>query len=128
MKIDDEYRLPIKDLEFEVIELLDFKDYPILTLERNRVGSLFLSYLEFIDDDFEKRIVIPLSVDRLKSIKSGELSINHVFQNSETNYAYYLNISLNTGDIEEAFLFPSILIKEQVVFPENYIISISGNE
>src|ERR1035437_8671002 len=92
--LDDKYRLPNNLLDLEVIEILDFQDYPILSLEMDKLGQKYLSYL--IDDNNEEEIraTILVSDNRLKQFLSGEVELDILFKNSESGNAFIFFYSL----------------------------------
>ena len=106
MKIDNNFKLNFNFLELEVIEMLDFKDYPILTLEKNKLGHYYVSYLVDYLENFENRIAIAISPERLANLKSGELSLHDAFQRAEDNSIYFLRYDMINGTLLETYLYP----------------------
>jgi hypothetical protein len=104
--LDDKYRLPNNLLDLEVIEILDFQDYPILSLEMDKLGQKYLSYL--IDDNNEEEIraTILVSDNRLKQFLSGEVELDILFKNSESGNAFIFFYSLASGELKSCFIIP----------------------
>jgi len=77
----DKYRININLFnDTSILEVLDFEELPILYVETDTIGTLYLSYLDkFINEDIEQRLVIKISREQLKKLKKGFVSVKSVF-------------------------------------------------
>ncbi|HLU84938.1 MAG TPA: DUF6575 domain-containing protein, partial [Vicingaceae bacterium] len=81
MRIDEKYRLQELPLSLTVVDAFDFREEPILLLEKDVIGNSYLSYLVESTEDSEKRIYLQVSNERLSSILENEISIRNAFSN-----------------------------------------------
>ena len=104
-----EFKIPFNPLsKLTCSDVLDFQDYPILSLETNEAGCNFISYLvAYLNSDTEQRIVMPVSEFRLHRIRMGQMSIKNAFDSVEGGVVYGIHIHRGTGEVREAFLIPS---------------------
>jgi hypothetical protein len=124
----DRYRIPFSPLgKLECVELLDFKDYPILCVEHDSEGREFLSYLvQYLDDGTEQRMMISISALRLLAVRMGEMSISKAFLSSESGVVYVLNINPISGDVRESFAIPSYDFMNVNPIPAAFVIGRHG--
>src|SRR5690606_5395612 len=106
MRIDEKYRLQELPLSLTVVDAFDFREEPILLLEKDVIGNSYLSYLVESTEDSEKRIYLQVSNERLSSILENEISIRNAFSNPENRFIYFAEFSLNDGEPISAYLIP----------------------
>lgn len=123
--IENKYRLPNNLLELEVIEILDFKDYPILSLEIDKLGQKYISYFIKKNNDEEIRATICVSDNRLKEFLSGELELDILFKNSESGNAFVFYYSLQSGELKSSFIIPIQDLFERYVIETGYKLNYS---
>lgn len=85
--------------------LLDFFDYPYLTVEVNKTGALFLNYYLSGKNDCLNHILIEISKERLNLLLAGDYSLNQAFGNPENDVLYYAEFNkkgliCNVGSID----------------------------
>lgn len=73
--------------------LLDFFDYPYLTVDVNRTGTLFLNYYLSGKGESLNHIVIEISKERLNLLLAGDYTLNQAFANPENNNLYYIEFN-----------------------------------
>jgi hypothetical protein len=104
---------PLKNLE--VKEVLDFVEIPTLYVETDSIGTLYLSYLDkFLDEHLEQRLVIQISNQRLKDIKSGKISVGEAFQHPESELIFLTHVSELDGLIKGIYLLPNEVFQENL--------------
>lgn len=120
----DKYKMNVNPLEdSEVSEILDFEMLPVLYVETDGSGSLYLSYLDrFIDEDIEQRLVIKISEDRLRKVKKGLLSVRSVFEAPETKFIFLTHLNQTNGKIENIYLLPNEIFQKYNTTDQNYYI------
>jgi len=123
MKIDYKYSLPNNFLDFEVVEVLDFREEPILLLESDSIGNMYLSYLVTSTADVEQRLYAQISERRLSEIKKEAMLVKEAFENAENKYVYVLNLSLERGETLQSYCIPTSEFVGLDLVPENYSIS-----
>lgn len=124
MKIDNKYQLQEFPLTLRVIEAFDFREVPILLLERDTIGNNFLSYLVFSDGIKEQRIYLQVSDDRLGEIIEKSISIFDAFVLPENNHIYVAEFSLEYGDVLASYIIPTNVFLEINPIQKNYEIDI----
>lgn len=121
MKIPDTYKLNFHPLELEVIEVLDFQNFPILTVEQNAAGIKYLSYLaQFTPEGQEIRLLTPLTETRLNDLKAGNISVKNVFETSELGQVFCILYDEASGKTFTSWLLPHEYFHEINPIPENY--------
>ncbi len=120
MKTENLHKLPTNALELEVVELLDFKDYPILIVEKDIVGTLYLSYLAWEEELIERRVIIPISQARLNEILAGTIIVKQAFDKPESNSVYVCDFNKYDGKLLETFLVPSENFIKMNPVPSSY--------
>lgn len=129
MKIDEKYRLQELPLNLTVIDAFDFREEPILLLEKDVIGNSYLSYLVESSADIEKRIYVQVSNERLSSILEKEISIKRAFSNPENKFIYVAEFSLSEGEPVSSYLVPGHVfllinpIDEEYSIDINYVIN-----
>ena len=118
--IDVKYRLEHLYPSLKVLEVLDYADFPLLTLEIDEIGNKYLSYLIRIVDKEEIRAILQISQDRVNCIKSGEMSIIAAFDNAENRSVYVAAFNLDTGSNTSAYLLPSAYFNSLKYIDEEY--------
>lgn len=124
MKIDNKYQLQEFPLTLRVIEAFDFREEPILLLERDTIGNNFLSYLVKSNGKTEQRIYLQLSEDRLAEIIDKKMSIHQAFSIPENNHIYIAEFSLELGNVLSSFILPIKEFSNINPIPLNYEIEI----
>ena len=105
----------------EVIELIDFQDYPILTLEQDEDGNHYLSYLAIYEGDNEVRCAVYVSNERLSLFKGNKISLQEIFNTPEKGNVFIIRYNMYTGDlISENSLTTSKFIELKCI-PEDYV-------
>lgn len=69
--------------------LLDFFDYPYLSVDINKTGTLFLNYYLSGKGDRLNHILIEISKERLNLLIAGDYTLNQAFSNPENDILYY---------------------------------------
>lgn len=69
--------------------LLDFFDYPYLSVDINKTGTLFLNYYLSGKGETLNHILIEISKERLHLLLAGDYSLNQAFANPENDILYY---------------------------------------
>lgn len=126
----DKYKLDINLFSnSEVVELLDFEELPILYVETDPIGTLYLSYLDrYIDDDIEQRLIIKISKEQLQKVKKGLISVKSVFKAPETQYNFLVHLNQINGNIEKSYLLPYDIFQQFNTIDDNYYIQIDDEE
>lgn len=106
MRIEDKYHLQEFPLNLTVIDALDFREEPILLLEKDVIGNSYLSYLVESKENSEKRIYLQISNERLSSVLENEISIRNAFSIPENKFIYIAEFSLDKGEPIAAYLLP----------------------
>lgn len=112
MKIDAKYRLEEFPLVLKVIEAFDFREEPILLLERDIIGNNFLSYLIYSNHELEQRIYIQVSNERLAEIIEKKISISNAYSSPENNHVYIADFSLKFGSVLDSYILPKSVFAE----------------
>lgn len=69
--------------------LLEFYDYPYLTVDTNNTGTLYLNYYLSGKDDVFNHILIEISQERLKMLLTGDYTLKQVFDSPEQDIIYH---------------------------------------
>lgn len=125
MSIDEKYRLQALPLNLTVVDAFDFREDPILLLEKDVIGNSYLSYLVDCTVDSEKRIFLQVSDERLNSILEKEISIRNAFSNPENQFVYIAEFSLKDGEPISAYLIPGQVFSEINPIDEEYKVEIN---
>lgn len=120
MKIDSKYRLEEFPLQLRVVEAFDFREEPILLLEKDTIGNSFLSYLVESNGERELRVYLQVSNERLGLIIENEISITAAFSNAENNYVYIAEFALSNADILSSYMVPSSIFSLFNPIPSEY--------
>ena len=88
--------------------LLDFFDYPYLSVDINKTGTLFLNYYISGKGDGLNHILIEISKERLNLLLAGDYTLNQAFANPENDIVYYIEFNKkreinNLGSIDLDF-------------------------
>jgi|LakMenEpi03Aug12_release.lakeMendotaPanAssembly.Ray.scaffolds.fasta_scaffold02379_2 hypothetical protein len=124
MNIDNKHKLQEFPLTLKVIEAFDFREEPILLLERDTIGNNFLSYLVESNGIIEQRIYLQISKDRLGEIIEKSISIYEAFQSPENNHIYIAEFSLEFGNVLAAYILPAYEFLKINPINKNYDIDI----
>ncbi|MHB1681228.1 MAG: DUF6575 domain-containing protein [Bacilli bacterium] len=76
---------------FDVIEVYDYYDMPILFSCENVVGALFMAMCAEEMADGYRWLLLPVSKERLGEIKCGRILLKRAFKMSETGWVYQVN-------------------------------------
>ena len=125
MRIDEKYRLQELPLSLTVVDAFDFREEPVLLLEKDVIGNSYLSYLVESSEDTEKRIYLQVSNERLSSILENEISIKNAFSNPENKFIYIAEFSLNDGEPISAYLIPGQIFANINPIDETYKVEIN---
>ncbi|MBS9525846.1 hypothetical protein KI659_17630 [Litoribacter alkaliphilus] len=125
MRIDEKYRLQELPLSLTVVDAFDFREEPILLLEKDVIGNSYLSYLVESKGDTEQRIILQVSNDRLSSIFEKEISIRNAFSNPENKFIYIAEFSLTEGEPISAYLMPGNIFSLINPVDEEYNVDIN---
>lgn len=69
--------------------LLEFYDYPYLTVDTNKTGTLYLNYYLSGKDDVFNHILIEISQERLKMLLTGDYTLKQAFDSPEQDIIYH---------------------------------------
>jgi hypothetical protein len=69
--------------------LLEFYDYPYLTVDTNNTGTLYLNYYLSGKDDVFNHILIEISQERLKMLLTGDYTLKQAFDSPEQDIIYH---------------------------------------
>ncbi|MCA6387335.1 MAG: hypothetical protein IM604_05535 [Cytophagales bacterium] len=69
--------------------LLEFYDYPYLTVDTNNTGTLYLNYYLSGKDDVFNHILIEISQERLKMLLAGDYTLKQAFDSPEQDIIYH---------------------------------------
>lgn len=69
--------------------LLEFYDYPYLTVDTNNIGTLYLNYYLSGKDDVFNHILIEISQERLKMLLTGDYTLKQAFDSPEQDIIYH---------------------------------------
>jgi hypothetical protein len=127
MSMLEKYQIQVNPFEdTEVKEVLDFADIPLLYVEIDSTGKLYLNYLErFINDHLEQRFVIQISEKRLKYLKEGKISVGETFQSPETSFIFLTHVNQLDGCITEIYLLPNDVFQTLNTVSTDYFLSIA---
>jgi hypothetical protein len=75
--------------------LLDFFDYPYLSVDINKTGTLFLNYYISGKEDNLNHIIIEISQERLNLLLVGDYTLKQAFANPENDVLYYITFNKN---------------------------------
>lgn len=129
MILEDKYILNQQFLKFEVLELLDFTDLPILNVEIDNAGTKYLSYLDtFINDNIEQRLIIPISDTRLNLLKSGEQTLYNIFNSSENEIVYVAHYNINNSELIKSFLIPVMDFSPLNPIRQDYVLNLEPDD
>ncbi len=124
MKIDSKYKLEEFPLKLKVIEAFDFREEPILLLEKDVIGNTFLSYLVKSTNQIEQRIYLQVSKERLGSIIDNEITLQEAFSLPENNHIYIAEFSLISGEPQNSYIVPAHIFLEINPISKEYKIDI----
>lgn len=88
-----------------ITDVLDFVDFPLLTVERNITGRLFLNYFHSFVDNQQARFLLEISPERLNLIISHEMTIKYAFDNPE-NDSVFVGLFDSKSNLNELYLYP----------------------
>lgn len=124
MKIDSKYQIEGFPLNLRVIEAFDFREDPILLLEKDAIGNIFLSYLVRTNGKSELRIYLQVSKERLNSIIEKHISLFRAFSSAENNHIYIAEFSLANAQVLSSYLLPAVAFSLINPIPPNYDVDI----
>lgn len=101
--------------------LVEFVDFPFITVDISLTGTKFLNYFVNFQEDFEERILVEISEERLKLICSGEMSVDYAFKNPEKKLVYVCLFD-KQGNLEKTSFYQDTEFKDICPIPEEYIV------
>jgi hypothetical protein len=99
--------------------LLEFYDYPYLTVDITNTGNLFLNYYIAGKGDSLSHILIEISSERLDLLLKGEDSLYQVFNNPENEIVYFAVFNIK-GEINQLGILDLNLFRKLNPIPINY--------
>lgn len=99
--------------------LLEFYDYPYLTIAKNNSGTLFINYYLSGKNDSYNHLITEISTERLDLLLKGEIDLKYCFENSENKIVYLSNFNAK-GEINVLNLLDFNVFKENNQIPLNY--------
>lgn len=99
--------------------LLEFFDYPYLTVDSSNTGSLFLNYYIDGKDDFYNHLITEISKERLNLFLAGDYQLRQIFDNPETNVIYHAQFN-KKGVIDELGIIDFNIYNSLDLIPTNY--------
>tara|TARA_Y100000589_G_scaffold329390_1_gene375858 strand:+ start:111926 stop:113107 length:1182 start_codon:yes stop_codon:yes gene_type:complete len=127
MEINSKYQLEEFPINLRVIQALDFEIEPILLLEKDVIGNMFLSYLTFSDFEKEQRAYLQVSEDRLNEILANEITLHQAYKIPENNFILFAEYSHETGVALRSYLVPASEAAKLDIVPLDYIINYEIN-
>ncbi len=113
----------------KIKEILDFVEIPKLYVEIDRVGTLYLNYLDkFVEDHLEQRLVIPISTQRLAELKRGKISVRAAFHQPETHWIFITQVNELEGTITSVYLLPEEIFQHFNSVEDDYYLVPVGEE
>jgi hypothetical protein len=96
----------------EVVEVYDFYDGPRLFLSRNRVGLLFLA--AWVEDatDRDVWLFVPVSANRVNSVRSGGLDLRSAFTEAEDGFVFRVAVD-RSGTGAEVDRIPCLRLPDE---------------
>lgn len=91
--------------------LLEFYDYPYLTVDINNTGTLYLNHYLSGKDELFNHIIVEISNERLKMLLTGDRTLKQVFDNPETNIIYHAQFN-RLGEVVELGIIEQSLFNE----------------
>jgi hypothetical protein len=99
--------------------LLEFYDYPYLTVDTNNTGTLYLNYYLSGKDEVFNHLLIEISHERLKMLLAGDYSLKQVFDNPELDLIYHAQYN-RAGEVTELGIVELSLFNELNPIPVDY--------
>lgn len=123
MNLNSKYRQDTFIFDLSVVEAIDFEYEPVLLLEKDIIGNLYLSYLTSSDNEKEQRAYIQVSKDRLNEVLANEMTLYQAYKKPENNFIFFTEYSHETGKVLDTHLIPANESAELDIIPENYVIN-----
>ena len=101
--------------------LLEFYDYPYLTVELNNSGTLYLNYYLSGKDNEFSHLIIEISSERLKLLLCGDFTLKQVFENPESEIVFLATYD-ERGIIFELGILETDIFQSLNPIPDDYII------
>ena len=120
MKIFDKYKLPLEILNLELVETLDFQDYPILNLLMDQNGHKFLSVILEYNDEKEYRGIIPVSETKFNTFINGGIALDKLYNNSTIKIIFVAIYGESTGEFKSLYGYPTNKFFEYFKIDEEY--------
>jgi hypothetical protein len=116
------YKIPFNPLgQLSCQELLDFRDYPILTLEEDNTGRQYLSYLvEYLPHGREQRILASISAGRLLDVQMGTISVRSIYDSPSSGPVYAFEVDEKTGIILDCYVVPLLDFRSMNPIPVDF--------
>src|SRR5690606_27824106 len=122
MRINNKYKINQTPFTLKVIEAFDFREEPILLLEQDNIGNLYLSYLanSNYENNSETRIYVQISNEKLSLLFENKITIHEAFLNPENKTNYIITFDLDLGKELDTYLIPNTILDELQLIPSNY--------
>lgn len=91
--------------------LLEFYDYPYLTVETNNTGTLYLNFYLSGKDDLFNHLLIEISKERMKMLLAGDYTLKQVFDSPEQDIIYHAQYN-RAGHLLDLGIIELVLFKE----------------
>jgi hypothetical protein len=99
--------------------LLEFYDYPYLTVDTNNTGTLYLNYYLSGKDEVFNHLLIEISHERLKMLLAGDYSLKQVFDSPELDLIYHAQYN-RAGEVTELGILELSIFNELNPIPVDY--------
>ncbi|ATB49452.1 DUF6575 domain-containing protein [Corallococcus macrosporus] len=96
------YPLPLGTTlgRLKIVDVLDYYDGPKTFSAQNAAGVLFLAFWADETDAEDHWIYVPISADRLRSVRRGELPIHSAIVSAEDGFVYFVKTSKTGGEVD----------------------------
>lgn len=109
--------------ELTCVDLLDFRDYPVLTLERSKSGQDYLSYLvTYLPGGKEQRLVVSASAQRLLDLRMGIIPVRSLYEEPASGPVYAFEVDEETGSVLDSYLIPLADFQPVNPVPADYVV------
>lgn len=99
--------------------LLEFYDYPYLTVDTNNTGTLYLNYYLSGKDEVFNHLLIEISHERLKMLLAGDYTLKQVFDSPELDLIYHAQYN-RAGEVTELGILELSIFNELNPIPVDY--------
>ena len=106
--------------------LIEFYDYPYLTVDTNNTGTLYLNYYLSGKNEYFNHLLIEISAERLKMLLVGDYKLKQVFDSPETDFVYHAKFN-NSGVVVELGIIELSVFNDLNPIPADYEIDYEFN-